>query len=1200
MPACDAKGLDVACQKAFSDSGCYPYCMAARKRGGRNNGLTLFSGTDWDNNIQLMDHDCSANIVVEKASNVVEFYGNRSSPAYYTYKGLTYSNLDMIDGQFVFSQSWDPTSQTCTYNPTTTSRVQRGTAVTKGADLEKFTAVLGREQPFAFAGETSLTLVREVVDNFVTYAIRVKRLYGQQGTGFVSMVLVNSALGATGPCTTQSDCGTSAGYETNVRSALATIPYSVFSDPSIHNPAAMTKWGVIYATNPSYAMFSQHFKRCHGGATDVEFMLTSSAGPTRLWRVNAFAYDDPEGVRAVQTGKVVEIPDGFQWSSENGDDICGMVFNVRVTSMEYLNDQNVAVQVLRASSSHFNPIKNTFENSDLLGVDGNTWITYRTYFLNPETMRLRMDVMWEEDEALSELGQGLLCPSQRRMPDFGSMGAEILAAVTYAARMIVELIFTGPAVFTPGAYSRIKTMNLPINYGHSFLLGQGMGWLNFDPFFDSLRRAHQHFWNIFIKVGSLFDDTPYVNMFLNGFAMYNQDYTPLVTKNMQVYMGAMSRAAKSVDDQIVGMVSSVAGANPVVYTGLAASAGMINMAHYSCRMFQTLIIQILFPAIDAGVLGESTAPIVHGLWQVVYESQENYKTLILASEMRSCVGLQLMMGQTNPIGRFAGAVCQAGVMFKLGAVETALAFFVDLPMLGCLCSESDQRDYRQWAMDNCWEAAPSQFKGVVYTIIQEADSLKAMCETSSTRVQGRISDAMNPFLDASYRASGTLADTVDYMRFIWDETAGSCRDFAGDPFVTTIIPDPIEFWRICAWTKTCKSKCIGSITTFEEAKDSYGVRIRDVNRVTSQSTIESAFFSDMDIIASRTNAPFDVLEMSEMRDCYYTCGRNDAKLGDRCVAILGLEYGGVDGVDDLMPSIAVYEYCVPLRLDAHVWLARKWYVANSHTWVVGMIEVRLAQQGPEYCGNMGFTGAFCSVAVATTTSVSLYREDGSQYIVEAYSAVPQDRTRLTTVYRIAVLGNDMMLVHGLGFLNGIDSPKVSRSLCINMDKFDNYIWGRFGVAECEQNIIDVQTMDLPVCVFDRFGVCTEMLLIPTKEELDIVLCGFVNKKDGILHPRSNCQKFPLAKGAVRQAGLYNIISIPLMGTFTTKIQQRRSDIVVASSISSIGLQKLSNFEEYSVFVANHPKQHLNWLAVMRIDTRVRVINFHSGARLSNR
>ncbi|KAJ1464577.1 hypothetical protein T484DRAFT_1757998, partial [Baffinella frigidus] len=369
VPACDAKNIAPSCQKALSDSGCYPYCMAARKRGGRNNGLMLFSGTDWDNNIQLMDHDCTGKMVVERASNVVEFVGNRSSPAYYTYKGLSYSNLDMVDGQFVFSQSWDPKIQECTYNPTTTSRVQRGTSVTQGADLERFTAILGVEQPFVVAGETSLTLVREVVDNYVSYVIRVKRLYGQQGTGFVSMVLVNSALEATGPCTTQSDCGTSAGYEASIRSAAATIPYSVFSDPSIHNPAAMTKWGVIYATNPSFAMFSQHFKRCFGGVTDVEFMLTSSAGPIRLWRVNAFAYDDPGGVRAVQTGGVVEIPDGFKWSNTDGDDICGLVFNVRVTSMEYLNDQNVAVQVLRASSSHFNPITNTFENAGLMGSD---------------------------------------------------------------------------------------------------------------------------------------------------------------------------------------------------------------------------------------------------------------------------------------------------------------------------------------------------------------------------------------------------------------------------------------------------------------------------------------------------------------------------------------------------------------------------------------------------------------------------------------------------------------------------------------------------------------------------------------------------------------------------------------------------------------------------------------------------------------
>ncbi|KAJ1468512.1 hypothetical protein T484DRAFT_3629701 [Baffinella frigidus] len=1195
MPACDGDTVSPACQRTLLDSGCFPYCMAARRRGGRNAGLTLYSATDWVNNVQLMEHDCSAQISVESTGLVVEFAANRTNPQTYQYKGMTYSNLDILDGQFVFTQSWDPKTQACTYNPTTTSRVARGTAITSSSDLEMYDAILMEGQPFAFAGETALTIVETVTEVAGVaesqWAIRVQRLYGQQGTGFVSLVEVNGELPATGPCITMRDCPTDASSYSNRYHTIATVPYSVFSDPSKHNPAVMTKWGVIYAANPSYAMYSEFFKMCGHRSSSLQYQLESSWGPIRLWRVNAFAYDDPRqgGVRASKTGGVAEVPDGFQYSTSMDESVCTRVFNVRVSSIEYLNDQNVAVQVLRTSAMNYNPATDEFAELD----DNGPKTTYVTYFLNPETMRLKRDEMWEGDNAASELGQGLLCPSQRRMPDFGSMAAEIVSAGLHAMRMISELVLSGPAVFTPGSFSRITSMNVPINFGHSFLLAQGMGWMNFDLFFESLRRAHQHFWNIFIKVGGLFDSSPYMNMFMNGFAMYNQDYTPLVTKNMRTYLGAASRAAKVVDQKISQMVQSIAGKNPIVFTGMAASAGAINMAHYALRMLRTTIVLLLFPAMDASVSGAPATEVIHGLWQVVYDSQENYKTLILASEMRSCVGLQLMLGQSNPFGQLAGSVCQSGVFFKLGVVETTMAFFVDLPMLECLCTKSEGLDFKKWARENCWEAAPTHFKGVVYDIISSSSSLDGMCAKASAHVQTRIRDSMDPFLASSYRASGTLADTVDYLRFVWDETAGACRDFAGDASVTTIIPDPVEFWRICSWTKTCKTKCYGSINVFEKAKESNGVTIRDVHRVNSVKTVESAFFSDMDIIASRSVAPIDILEMSEMRDCVYTCGIQNALLNDRCVAILGLEYGVLDGLDPLSATVVVYEYCVPHRLDAFVWLARSWRVANSHRWTNSMLQIRLLHQGREHCGRMGFDGAFCSVAVVSPSSVSLYRQDGLQYALEPYSATTEKRTRMTMVHRVAALGNDVLLIDGMGPSQDVNSNRVGRSLCVDISIYNNNEWGNYDVLECQQNVLDNSRQELPVCIFDTRGDCTEMLLIPTQDEVAIVRCSFEDVALGILQPRGMCEQFPLSKGAVKKAGLYNMISEPVMGTFSTTIQQRRSTIVVSSSISAVALRSLSTSKSYNVFVANHPKRNTNWLAALLVDTRVRAINFRS-------
>ena len=1203
IPACRADGLSPECEQALQSSGCFPYCLAARKRGGRNHGLTLYSARDWAQNVQLLEYDCAGTVVAETPEQIVQYTPSRDAPTKYRYKGVAYNNLDIADGQFVFLESWDPDAQACTYNPAAGSRIRRGSSVTNGSAIEHMNKMTSMEQPFAVAGETALTSVEVVAsdtDPVTRWYIRVQRLYGQQGTGMFGMIEVNSQLPARKPCFMASECGTGDDTITSSAKTKAVIPYAVYADPSTHNPAVMTKWGVVYAANPSYQMYSEFFRMCEEKAPVMQLSIDSSHGPTRLFRVNAFEYDDPGGVRAVSTGGVVEVPDGFDMANL-GLDTCGKMYNVRATSMEYLNDQNIAVTVLRASPRSFNPTTSNFDRGVLEGADGQATLRYVVHFLNPVTMRLREGEMWEEDDSAATLGQGLLCPSQRRMPDLGSMAAEVSAAGLHAVRMFFELLFTGPAVFSPGSYKRIQTMNMNVNYGHSFLLNAGMGWLNFDPFFEALRRAHMHFWNSFTKIGSLFDDAPYVNQFLNGVAMYSQDYTPLVTRNMRRYLGAADRMAGAVDGKVTAMVETVAGKNPIVFTGLAASAGMLNMAQYALRMVRILLVQVLLPALDAASSGDGVEDVVNGLWQVVYDSQENYKTLILASEMRSCVGLQLMLGYTNPYARLAGAVCHSGIMFKLGAVNTAMAFFVDLPMLGCLCSGSDGLDYRQHAMDTCYTKAPSHFKGSVRALIEGSVDLEALCSASSLTVQARVRDSMDPFLAASYRASAILADVVDFTRYMWDASAGSCRDYAGDASVTAILPDPIEFWRICGGTKTCANKCAGSFKAFETAKQQYGVTIRDVQRVTARRTVKSAFFSDSDIVSSRAKAPFDILEMSEMADCMHTCGYDGMIAGDRCVAILGLQYG-VNGADPMAATVVVAEYCVPQRMDAHVWLKRQWVVADSTDWAAGILSIRLLHQGRWHC--RGYTGAFCSVAVLSDSAITLYREDGVPYVVEEYSPASAHNTRLTNVERIASLGNDVLLVQGAGFRDGVDSDKVPRSLCIDIRRSGENKWNFFAAIQCNQNVLDGVLQDIPVCIYDMLGACSSVLLVPTQDERAVVRCGWkipaVNTEPvglmyGVLQPRAQCEAFPLSRGAVKSAGLYNMIKVPLMGVFSTTVQQRRSAIVLSTAVSVRSLQLHAGQKEYSILVANHPKRHVNWLAALSVDTRLRGLDFHDGS-----
>ena len=100
-------------------------------------------------------------------------------------------------------------------------------------------------------------------------------------------------------------------------------------------------------------------------------------------------------------------------------------------------------------------------------------------------------------------------------------------------------------------------------------------------------------------------------------------------------------------------------------------------------------------------------------------------------------------------------------------------------------------------------------------------------------------------------------------------------------------------------------------------------------------------------------------------------------------------------------------------------------------------------------------------------------------------------------------------------------------------------WLRYPNEPCSQNVIDMNLLDIPVCVHDdlKNGECLFVLLIPTKEESGVLRCSWMNSKMGLLEEKSQCIEYPLVKTAIREASLYNMITVPLMGVFTTKMQK---------------------------------------------------------------
>jgi hypothetical protein len=167
---------------------------------------------------------------------------------------------------------------------------------------------------------------------------------------------------------------------------------------------------------------------------------------------------------------------------------CSIPFSVSVVGLEYVNEENIAVTVLKAAFSEYDAA------TGLLSPDAKH-ASYQIYFLSTVTMALG-DIPWERDVILSAVSttEGKLCPAMRRLPNVGSFFAEIAVAGVELVRKILDIVIMIPVLVQVWG----EQENCPlVTHGHTLMLKCGTDLLSLDEFFDSVNRANAHFWRAF-------------------------------------------------------------------------------------------------------------------------------------------------------------------------------------------------------------------------------------------------------------------------------------------------------------------------------------------------------------------------------------------------------------------------------------------------------------------------------------------------------------------------------------------------------------------------------------------------------------------------------------------------------------------------------------------------------------------------------
>lgn len=907
---------------------CMPFCMAARTVGGGRDNLVLASARRWREGTTILGQDCA----LEGGSAATVQPGSPVNPRVISRTATGLDGMLQADGVGVFGYASDPI---CKRAPRVTSVVSK--------DERERSRVAGNvrllSQPFAITGDTVLSTANLGGD---AYAVQVERLEGSEVDVF-SLNGINQQLPALPkavvPLTTQDQEATD----------RVTIPYNY---GTTRIASVNSRNYVFYASNPNADALGAYFQYC----SDIQnpdkiskfgILLKSSYSRIRIYRVSAYrrcaAYSC--GVDLVAFTEL----QGFSGSFARA---CDEVFNASVQSMEYLNEDNIAVTVQAAHVRSYDEKRGTFQWGQ------NT--TSRTYWLNPATMRIRPSI-WET--AVPSSSSAVLCPSMQRLPRVGSFMAEILNSGVFLLKFAVNSI-----VHTPGLVSMWRSSQVCPAPGvamyHSVLANCGEQAFSLDDFFDSVDDAGAIFWHSLSLMGTLISPAnptiaEPITRVMEGMSQYGQGTVDLWAARASVLTLTRVPIKEQVTQLWATVQSGLDGGGPAMLQGMSAGgAGIIAWSRYSYRAVSVIAVDITKKVLDPAV-DLDAAKVFHLIWANLYDLQDEFDATVTSRMRLGCAGLKLMFGVDNPWADFVLHHCEAGAEMTRGLMRLVLNIFVQIPMAKCVCKDSAGQPISSFVTEHCAPITPVSLLPSLYMIVNEvmagsaAQYRKLACSSVLERVKLDISSSMNPWFDHQYKAMDALGSSIDYMTASFDDKAGRCMDFQNDPHISVIVPQPVDYFQRCAGTSRCKQVCSKEWEAFRDSM--WATNAKSVPLAPIPVTMESLFFpGELDESLMLTNAVASVELPSALGKCLpRTPGMEDFSLAVAEVA---------------GSRVTVTLWCAPLMAQSPVYRVE----SGGYSWPVpgSPLSVQFGDDTGDWLAALVQLGAIQAVYIIRSSGVS--------------------------------------------------------------------------------------------------------------------------------------------------------------------------------------------------------------------------------------
>lgn len=1176
VPRCVSSGaVDPLCLPGFAGASCYPYCFGLHVTGTTNQGIVLYDAQDWKQSVQFLKRDCGVSLSSVAGELEYVSYLPTNGPAGSQVDPLrVVVTNDVLNGS-VSSQVWDPTVG-CVPSSVINSRLNKDVVSEQTADVADNTDGLGvillRDQPFVVAGDVILTAypASNAIDN-TGYVIKVDRIFGNDMMTYQLITLPQNIPGG--------DICFACNFDQEQKARVG-VEYAYQAYPSEYNPSTVSEWGVFYATNPNLWVYQSNFEYCQDGIARFQIQTTSSFGKITVWMFNAFEVNKDWG-NQVNTWEFKSFS-----PSTNALD-CGAMFNVSVVALEYINEQNVAVTVLEADMRSVDVFTR-------LPKAGATGFRYKIYFINPTTKAGPSTEMFFETEPQSLLAQGKLCPNQRRMPKLGSVFGESVAGLLLFLRLPLNAVFIFPAIFSSSDWDRI-TDCMPVTYQHSLLLNCGKDILNVDSAFDAWGRSAFLFANGFVQILQLTEGmigNAGIGLFLTASGVLKG----MSKVNSKQNSGAPAGVDGTLNQADAGRQLS-RGSNGLAFTlppWLRQYAVMFLGAAGGFQIFLRFMEKLIIEYIIK--LGHGK-PIETSFFVILYDMSTDIDELLIQNVNDMCDGFSMVWGYTNPIATMIRHTCRSGTATVQVMLNLLNVFFVDYPILDCVCRGSQGTPFKEYMQDKCYFRAPNHYKPLLNMMVNKGfGQQKATCDLVVQMSNKDLTEAIYPLTTELDKAFSAVGSSLDYLLFMLDPQSGTCANYYTSDYVIAIVPDPTDYFFVCGTTQVCRSRCLDEFQAFESERDLIAGSGKDLT-FTSQApvTFESMFFSQDDILKGKNRAPFEVMALIELNGCNRLCyGSLDVTSSfsqpDRCFMVTGvnsnlqLEFRGYCVPAD--PRIGLYESALITDLSD---ISKVGYVvAGSEAWTGDIYRVYFVSK--DHLDTLGKRNV---VLVAFKDSVKVIADGyvaSTIYEVSSKGSVPMDA--IDDVFVFPREGMSYILVKGTRKVD-LTEPTTGRtikqttSVCalisFNAYQFSFSTFMRsssYSVSYCSarENIFKTLERYYLVCTGQD---CDQVVAIPMNNGYSVMTC---ERKSPDYIECTDLESDPVLayqSTIASDIGVQNQGSRVPIWMSQNNVAIRRSQQISQTCVTNSSL--VTDLKHMSIFVSGSALSRDNWISDIRLD-----------------